>query len=284
MNTMLVALLSILLFVGASADGSTASPGVAVAQTSAEEGPVYVDSTDILYLESFPVQVQLLVTGSLPTPCHEARWDVQESAAGISVRLWSESDPGAICADVLEPIEVSIPLGSFETASLPVDLNGQPVGRVEVGSAPAPSGSTAPALIGAGWSFGMCIGYCLADLVVDGDRLVLSGTDRRDEAILFVNEGSLTPVGRERLDAALAAFGDAALEPVYGCPDCADGGAAYLSLARDGVASRSDMEFGEPPVELAELYEIAMSLIGSLESCEPSELTDVAEACAPVER
>ena len=99
-----------------------------------------------------------------------------------------------------------------------------------------------------------------------------------------MNEGALTPVGRERIDAAAAALGDATLEPVYGCPDCADGGAAYLTLARDGVATRHDMEFGEPPAELAELYEIATSLIDSLEGCEPSELADVAESCEPFER
>ena len=77
MNTMLIALLSSLLLASAS-PGSTASPGTETAPTDGEEGPVYVDSTDILYLESFPVQVRLLVQGSLPTPCHEAAWAVEE--------------------------------------------------------------------------------------------------------------------------------------------------------------------------------------------------------------
>jgi hypothetical protein len=281
MNTILVALLSSLLLASAS-PRSTSTPGTGTAPTGWEEGPVYVDSTDILYLESFPVQVHLLVQGSLPTPCHEAEWAVEEGADGISVRLWSVSDPGAICVDVLEPFEISIPLGSFETADLPVELDGEPVGRVVVGG--TPSGTTAPSLVGAGWSFGMCVGYCLSDLVVDGDHLVLTGTDRREQATLFVNEGALTPAGRERIDAAVAALGDVILEPVYGCPDCADGGAAYLSFARDGVASRHEMEFGEPPAEIAELHEIAMSLIGSLERCETTELVHVAEGCVPVER
>jgi hypothetical protein len=244
--------------------------------------PVYVDSTDIRYLESFPVQVHLVVRGSLPTPCHEAAWDVQAGADGIDVTLWSTTEPGAICVDVLEPVEVSIPLGSFEAADLPVSLNGEPVGRVTVGDpAPTTDGSS---LAGAGWSFGMCAGFCVADLVVGGHRVVLSGTDHRPQGHLFENEGALTPAGRDRFDAALADLGDATLEPTYGCPDCADGGAAYLTITRDGVTTRHDMEFGHPPGALADLYALSMSVIDSLQRCEPSDLVATAGSCVPYER
>ena len=257
-----------------------AGPGV--------EDPFYVDSTDILYLESFPVQVRLVVAGSLPTPCHEASWDVEATDDGIDVRLWSTADPDAMCVDVLEPVEVSIPLGSFESADLPVTLNGEPVGRVTVGAAASPDvvapSPIAASLVGAGWSFGMCAGFCVADLVIDGDRLVLTGAGHRPEEALFENEGALTPEGRARIDDALDALGDTPLEPVYGCPDCADGGAAYLSIVRDGVASRHEMEFGDPPAELAELDAIAKSLIDALQQCASSDLADVADDCVPYER
>jgi hypothetical protein len=256
-----------------------AGPGV--------EDPVYVDTTDILYLESFPVQVRLVVAGSLPTPCHEASWEVETSADGIDVRLWSTADPDAICVGVLEPVEVSIPLGSFETADLPVTLNGEPVGRVTVGTASTPGASPTPtmsSLVGAGWSFGMCAGFCVADLVIDGDRLVLTGAGHRPEETLFENHGSLTPAGRTRIDDALQALGDTPLEPVYGCPDCADGGAAYLSINRDGVASRHETEFGDPPAELAELDAFAKSLIDALQQCAANDLVEVGDDCVPYER
>lgn len=103
------------------------------------ESPVFVDSTDILYLESFPVQVRLVVRGSLSTPCHEPVWNVDAGEDGIGVLLWSEADADTMCTSVLTPFEVSIPLGDYETADLPVSLNGEDVGRVVVGQPAAPT-------------------------------------------------------------------------------------------------------------------------------------------------
>ena len=54
-------------------------------------GPVYLDATEILYLESFPVQVRLVLRGALPTPCHEAVWKIEEVGDKISVSLCSNS-------------------------------------------------------------------------------------------------------------------------------------------------------------------------------------------------
>jgi hypothetical protein len=281
MKTMRIPCLAILLVL-------TLAAAVAAGSSSESGGsrdPVYVDSTDILSLESFPVQVRLIVRGSLPTPCHQAAWDVHQTDAGIDVTLWSTSEPGSMCVAVLEPVELSIPLGSFESADLPVTLNGESIGRVTVGDPSAgPAASSVPTLIGAGWSYGMCAGLCLADLVVSGHRLVLTGSGHGPEGVLLVREGALTPAGRERLDAAVAAVDVAALEPVYGCPDCADGGAAYLTFATDGVDTRHDMEAGRPPAELAELDAIATSIIDALVRCEPTDLVAVSEGCVPYER
>ena len=66
------------------------------------EGPVFIDSTEILYLESFPVQVRLVVRGSLPTPCHQAQWSVEDDGERIDVTLRSVVALGQDCAAVLE--------------------------------------------------------------------------------------------------------------------------------------------------------------------------------------
>jgi len=97
-------------------------------------GPAYVDRSDVLMLESFPVQVRLHVTGTLPTPCHEPLWEVTgpDEEARILVDLYSESDPGLACIQVLEPFDVSIPLGSYSEVSFTVWLNGQQVGEIEL--------------------------------------------------------------------------------------------------------------------------------------------------------
>lgn len=95
-------------------------------------GQLFVDSTDIVLMESFPVQVALRVTGSLPTPCHTPVWDVNDDGSTIAVRLGSITDGDAACIQVLEPVELSIPLGSFESGSRIVTLNGEEIGDFEV--------------------------------------------------------------------------------------------------------------------------------------------------------
>jgi hypothetical protein len=241
------------------------------------DGEVFVEATELIVLESFPVQARLVVRGSLPTPCHEAMWEVDEVGQAIVVRLWSEPDPEDDCIQVIEPFEISIPLGSFESANSPVLLNGDEIGRLTIGSAPD-AGDVS--LVGAGWSFGMCGGYCNADLDIEDDALVLTGSGHMGEEPLFVNRGVLTTVARERLDEATRRLDDD-LEPVYGCPDCADGGAAYVVLARGDTITRHDMEFGRPPEVLVELRDLATSLIGPLETCESNELVAVADDCTP---
>jgi hypothetical protein len=94
-------------------------------------GPVYADEVSLLQMESYPVQVVLLVRGSLPTPCHEVKWEIvgPDARGRIDVTLFSQADPSMACIQVLEPFEVSIPLGSYATGSFTVWLNGEQVGE-----------------------------------------------------------------------------------------------------------------------------------------------------------
>jgi hypothetical protein len=96
---------------------------------------IYIDSHDLLVAESYPVQISLHITGNLPTPCHSFNYSFQIGSANdrfrIDVSAWSESDPGAVCAQVLEPFEINIPIpmeGAAE-GSYTVWLNGEKVGE-----------------------------------------------------------------------------------------------------------------------------------------------------------
>lgn len=237
-------------------------------------GPVFIDTTEILYLESFPVQVRLVVRGSLPTACHELEWSVEDLGWSIDVKLWSVMLLGQDCAQVLEPLEDSIPLGSFESASVPVVLNGESIGRISIGVEPG-----AGALVGAGWSFGMCGGYCKADLVLAGHSVQVTGGGWTSNEPLFVNRAVLTEEGFRRIADGVASLEGAELDGVYGCPDCADGGAAYVLLDRAGVVSRHDMEFSRPPEILTDLHGLALAIIDALKTCVSDELVLVDEGC-----
>jgi hypothetical protein len=108
------------------------TPTTAPVEIPDDAGPVFVETTDILLMESFPVQVALHVTGNLPTPCHEAVWKVEDDGTTLAVRLASITEPDVLCAQVLEPFDISIPLGDFESGTRVVTLNGDEVGDFEV--------------------------------------------------------------------------------------------------------------------------------------------------------
>lgn len=132
---------------GETSSSPATTTGTAVATTTVdrvatslvEPGPgegasaVVVTGTSIRLLESDPVQVQLEVRAEFPTPCHEPSWDVEDDGSTISVALRAESDPGVVCTEVIEEVELSIDLGSFPVgSSRSVELNGEDVGDFEV--------------------------------------------------------------------------------------------------------------------------------------------------------
>jgi hypothetical protein len=97
-------------------------------------GNVYLDSTEIVLRESYPVQAVLLIRGSLPTPCHELKVEVSspDTQNRIWVDVYSVSDPSQVCIQVLEPFEETAELGRFTQGSFSVWVNGEPVGEIEL--------------------------------------------------------------------------------------------------------------------------------------------------------
>ena len=96
-------------------------------------GNVLLDSTDLLTMESFPLQFMLVLKGGLPTPCHALRVavgppDVQNK---IVVDVYSVVDPNSICAQVVEPFEENFPLGSFPSGHYTLWVNGEQVAEFD---------------------------------------------------------------------------------------------------------------------------------------------------------
>ena len=72
------------------------------------------------------VQVRAVVTGDLPSPCHELDTNVADVAYGRVVATVLAIPPAAdvICTQVIEPFEVTLDLGSFENGAYVLELNG----------------------------------------------------------------------------------------------------------------------------------------------------------------
>lgn len=97
-----------------------------------QRGNVFIDEVEILVLESFPPQFNLIVRGNLPTPCHQLRWEAQEPDAQnrIEVEVYSLVNPDEMCIQVLQSFEEVISLGSFPDGKYTIWVNGQQSGEV----------------------------------------------------------------------------------------------------------------------------------------------------------
>lgn len=99
-----------------------------------------------------------------------------------------------------------------------------------------------------GTSFGECIGYCITELTVEDGHAtwVRTGWDRdmvempkiRVERDLSGEDWAVLR-SVARLDVLKS------LQDVYGCPDCLDGGAEWVELAREDEAKRVTFEYRE---------------------------------------
>ncbi|MBL8099707.1 MAG: hypothetical protein JNK81_11020 [Anaerolineales bacterium] len=96
-------------------------------------GEAYINSSDLLTMESYPLQFMLNLKGNTPTPCHQLRVLVNPPDAEnkILVEVYSVSDPNAICVQVLSPFEVNIPLGSFAPGYYILLINGEQAAEFE---------------------------------------------------------------------------------------------------------------------------------------------------------
>jgi len=124
--------------------GDGAAPGTTVAEPPGvpradpvnppvEKGPFFLDSADVLVMESYPIQVTVVVDGSIPTPCDSAGWKVEIVGDEILVEVYSIplNDPAASCIAQVEDVAVTVPLGSFQAGAYTVIVNGETVGSFE---------------------------------------------------------------------------------------------------------------------------------------------------------
>ncbi len=115
-----------------SAGGASASPLDPIpGEDKMKRGEATISESEVLLLESYPVQVMLNLKGTLPTPCHHLRAKVSQPDAQnrIQVEVFSLYDPNEICIQMLQAFETNIPLGSYPGGSYTVWLNGKQVGE-----------------------------------------------------------------------------------------------------------------------------------------------------------
>ncbi|HMT21247.1 MAG TPA: hypothetical protein PKE20_08395, partial [Promineifilum sp.] len=97
--------------------GPTVEPSPAPGSNEPTRGQAVVNSIDVLILESFPVQVNVVAQGDLPDSCTQIDEIISQLTGDtFRVAITTLRQPGEICTQVLVPFEQSIPL---DVAGLP---------------------------------------------------------------------------------------------------------------------------------------------------------------------
>lgn len=96
-------------------------------------GSVFIDKSELLVMESYPVQIALVLKGALPTPCNHLRVVAAppDEQNHIQIDVYSVIDPTQICVQVLEPFDANVGLGSFPAGHYSVWVNGKKIGEFD---------------------------------------------------------------------------------------------------------------------------------------------------------
>jgi len=108
------------------------SPTQTAAATETTRGAAFITSTELLTQESAPPQFTLRIRGKLPTPCHQLNIQIHapnlENKILIDVSSFSAAE---ICAQMIQPYERDLPLGSFPFGHYTVWVNGELVAEFD---------------------------------------------------------------------------------------------------------------------------------------------------------
>jgi inhibitor of cysteine peptidase len=120
--------LTLVLAISAMGCGSTQEPGaMPTPGGNVIRGLAPVDSIDILILESFPVQVQVRVTGNLPDGCTALGEITQErEGSTFSVTISTTRPADSLCTEALVPFETTVALDvlGLKAGTYSVTVNG----------------------------------------------------------------------------------------------------------------------------------------------------------------
>lgn len=113
-------------------------------------GSIFIEDLEIRYLESFPLQIHVVVKGNLGDGCTEIDEIVQErnlEENTYTVTITTIRDPEAVCTQALVPFEEVIPLDVYgiEAGTYTVEVNDQSTTfTLDMDNVPPPEPGVAP--------------------------------------------------------------------------------------------------------------------------------------------
>lgn len=123
------------------------------------------------------------------------------------------------------------------------------------------------ASIGYGTSFGMCIGYCVNSLLINDLNVVLTKTKHGSTPDTKICKQTITETEVNEIKNLLNVAKLKALPEVIGCPDCADGGAEWVSIRADGKEYKVTFDYGHAPESLKDAVAKLKAIAETFKNC-----------------
>jgi inhibitor of cysteine peptidase len=74
----------------------------------------YIDNMDIVFLESFPLQVHVVLKGNFPDGCTSIhRHEVSQEGNTFDIKIFTKRPLDAFCTEALVPFEYTVPLDVY---------------------------------------------------------------------------------------------------------------------------------------------------------------------------
>jgi len=107
----------------------TVAPTATLDESEYELGEnAIVESVEIIFLESFPLQVHAVILGNLPDGCTTVRSaESKQVNSTFEVRIYTQRPKDAVCTQALVPFEENVPLDVYglEAGTYEVDVYGE---------------------------------------------------------------------------------------------------------------------------------------------------------------
>jgi hypothetical protein len=119
-----------------------------------------------------------------------------------------------------------------------------------------------------GSSFGMCIGNnCFRELKVTSSQVFYTAHGNGSSSVVKNCISSAYPTLLQDINELISEVDLNQFKDVIGCPDCADGGAEWIEVAKNGKTKKITFEYGKAPAELDALIKKLRPISDSFINC-----------------
>lgn len=118
-----------------------------------------------------------------------------------------------------------------------------------------------------GTSFGMCVDYCINNLSIRDEKVTFTKSKNGQAPAPKTCTSTISASEVSALKILLDESKISSLPKTIGCPDCADGGAEWVSISSGAKEYKVVFEYGHAPKELTAIVAKLRDLKESFKGC-----------------